>query len=534
MNRRVLIFVVGILTIVQGIAFAEELSPDRPNAAAADLTRSIDGYFARYWKDSNITVSPICSDEELVRRAYLDLAGRIPTLGELESFLTDQNESKRERLFDQLLSSSEFGDHFANVFNVVLLGPAKRNNASGRQSSGWNDYLVESFNTNRRWNQIARDMTLARETPETDIRAGWFLYERRNDHQAIAESIAPNFFGIRIECAQCHDHPLADEIRQAHYWGLVAFFQRGKNTRTNAGPRVVESAIGGFNKFSDLAGDSFDTELTFFDSPTVDEPRPEGEQSDADEYYVAAQNPQEPRVPKFSRREKFANVVLQNDRLLSRAFVNKMWALLIGRGFVHPVDQMDSEHPADHEELLENISKAFIESDFDMKQLVSNIVNSRCYQLQSIPATETLVPESFGYGLEKPLIADSYLRSMAIAVHNRNADSDGELLKEFRRRFSQVFPEVITSDLMDALYLTNNAQFHEYLSSVKNGTVDKLLAEPASTRIETLFKIVFGRSPDIAERSACEEFLHGKSEPAGALNQLLWAMMTSAEFRYNH
>ena len=538
MNRRSLSTVLGIVALSISPLFAHELSTATSNAPSSELTQNIDAYFADYWAKSNVSVSPVCSDREIVRRAYLDLVGRIPTLQETEAFLADSREQKRQLLFDSLLSSSEFGEHFSNVFTVVLLGPtpkqSRRNRSVNREAHGWREYLAESFNSGRPWNQMARDMTLARHTPGTDVRGGWYLYERRNDHQAIAESIAPNFFGIQIQCAQCHDHPLADEIKQAHYWGLVAFFKRGKNENTKAGPRVVESAIGGFDKFSDLVGDSFDTELTFFDSPIVEEARPDGEQTDSEEFYTSVAKSNEPRVPKFSRRERFVDVILKNDRMIARAFVNKLWALLIGRGFVHPVDQMDSQHPASHPKLLDRLTDAFIESNFNIKELAAAIVRSQCYQLHSVPSDNSLTPDSFAYGLEKPLIAESYLRSMSIAIHGRDAEVNKELLNDFRQRFSQVFPEVITSDLKDSLYLTNNREFLDYISSVNDGTIANLLESQSSDRVDMLFKIVFGRPPDNDELAAARRFLDNKSDPADALTQLLWAMLTSAEFRFNH
>ncbi|MFC1759169.1 DUF1549 domain-containing protein, partial [Planctomycetota bacterium] len=310
---------------VRAIAIPSDISP----------TIVIDVFMESHWANAEVEPSARCNDRAFARRIYLDLVGRIPTLPELNTFLAETESNKRELLVDQLLASPEYGRHFADVFDVVLMGRGSRRRMDQRQQHGWRTYLEESFNANRPWSQMARDMTLARKADDADVRAGWFLYERENDHQAVAEAISPTFFGIRIECAQCHDHPLADEIAQAHYWGLVSFFQRSKNEQTDSGLRVAESATGAFNKFTNLEGESFNAELTFYASSVVAETRPaneeEAKQIDEKSLYTASVE-NEPRVPKFSRREKFVENVLLNHPLLARAYVNRVWALLMGRG----------------------------------------------------------------------------------------------------------------------------------------------------------------------------------------------------------
>ena len=406
--------------------------------AEPDAISAIDARIADGWQRAGVQPSGECDDATFVRRIYLDLAGRIPTRSEAGEFLEDMAAGKRERLIDQLLSSDEFAETFASRFDTMLMGRARPEAMTRRQRHGWHQYLVDSFRENRPWNQMARDMTLARDSETTDVRAGWFLYERRNEYQAIAEAVAPAFFGIRIECAQCHDHPLASEIHQAHYWGLVAFFNRGKNQDTSAGPRVAEKAVGGFQKFTDLAGDSFETQLTFFESPVVGEDRPPEDVQDSDELYLTAAG--ELRVPKFSRRAQFADQILADHPLLARAFVNRIWAMLVGRGFVHPVDRMDSMHPPSHPELLEWLSNDFRTSGYDVKRLVRHVVSSRCYQLDSCPPAANLLPELFAVGLTKPIDAESLVRSLDVVLNGAPSAPEDTLLAEARKRSRMCWP----------------------------------------------------------------------------------------------
>ena len=501
---------------------------------------TIDFLIESAWVRDRVQPSSRSSDRVFARRLYLDLAGRIPTVAELNRFLAETESDKRERLVDRLIASPEFGRNLADVFDVVLMGRGSARRMAQRQQHGWRDYLEESFNANRPWNMMTRDMALARKAENADVRAGWFLYERDNDHQAVAETVSPAFFGIRIECAQCHDHPLADEIAQGHYWGLVSFFQRSKNQKTDAGVRVAESAEGAFNKFTNLDGDSFDTELTYYASAVVPEARPanDDKNSDVDDsslYLVSADD--EPRVPRFSRREKFVDHVLLTHPMLAKAYVNRIWALFVGRGFVHPVDRMDSTHEPSHPQLLDWLARDFEASSFDTKRLVRHIVLSRAYQLAG--ATDYQIqPETFSHGIEKPLTAEALLRSIYVAMSGE-ALPEAELLAAFREKFGDVFAEEPSSNVTQALYLTNNPRFNTFLQ--ESPLVQRLREQPDPARITTLaFETILGRLPDDDELAMTTSFLESSGEPdttdvhTARIVSLAWALITSAEFRFNH
>ena len=524
------------------IAFAEDSAIAVEISDKVGATSVIDLLIETQWANAGVQPSPRCDDRTFARRVYLDLVGRIPTKSELESFLAETESNKRTTLVDRLLASPEYGRHFADVFDVVLMGRGSRKRMDQRQQHGWREYLEESFNANRPWNLMARDMTLARKSDDVDVRAGWFLYERDNDHQAIAEAVSPVFFGIRIECAQCHDHPLADEIAQGHYWGLVSFFQRSKNDKTDAGPRVVESASGAFNKFTNLEGDSFDTELTFYASTVIPEPRPkedeEKEQGDDSALYVASVA-NEPRVPKFSRREKFVDHVLLKHPMLAKAYVNRIWALLIGRGFVHPVDRMDSTSDISHPKLLKWLADNLTKSEFDTKDLVRSIVLSRPYQLAS-RTNEQTQPDTFSYGIEKSLTAETLLRSIYVAIDPERSNPDPDLLAEFRDKFADVFAEEPSSNPTQTLYLTNNPTFNQTLY---DSQLVKEIAQAGDTKekVGLAFESILGRTPDQDELQMATSFLTSQTDNSdGEVNvhakvvSLVWAIVTSAEFRFNH
>lgn len=538
------LLILGLVLITRSLV-SECVHAQEPSGpkVSTDISARIDREIASSYSKKGIEPSAVCSDEEFVRRIYLDLAGRIPTVAERDRFIKDPSVNKRLECIDRLLASEDYVQNLSDTFDSILMGRGNRGKIAERKKV-WRPYLENVFRTNRAWDQVAREILLAR--PESPDQAGavWYLFERQDNAQAIAEAVAPAFFGIRIDCAQCHDHMIASEIRQQHYWGLVAFFNRSKNQKTDAGPRISESAIGGFSEFANIQGASSPNILTFYASKTVEESRPEkdAKQEDIDDLYRSATVPSEPRVPKFSRRERFVDEILSGHPMLAKSFVNRLWAILMGRGIVHPFDQMDSMHDPSHPELLEGLSQDFIASGYDMKCLVRGIVASRPYQLSSKRPPGIDDPALFAWSIERWLTAEQLARSIQIALQQR-VENDHPLLPDLRERMPDVVPETIVTDVGDALFLTNNPKMQQVIleGSQKDGLIARLAANADSNEaIDELFITVFGRLPEGDEADAVLRFIHrsdaigGPADKIARWQNVVWAALTSAEFRFNH
>jgi hypothetical protein len=180
-------------------------------AARAD-EKSLDNFLQQAWKDQQVQPAAKCSDEVFGRRIYLDLVGRIPSTTELAAFKADGRDDRRLQLIDVLLASEDYVQHFADIFDTLLMGRTTDRNYDERHKHEWRSYLERVFRDNRRWDDVVSEILLARPATNNDRGAVWFLFERNNKHQEIAEAVAPAFFGIHIECAQCHDHMIATEI----------------------------------------------------------------------------------------------------------------------------------------------------------------------------------------------------------------------------------------------------------------------------------------------------------------------------------
>ena len=499
----------------------------------ADPKAAIDYLLAASWKRDGVMPARSCDDRTFVRRIYLDLAGRIPTEAESQASLKDNHSEKRARLADALLAADEYPRTFREIWDALLMGRHTGRREDRRRDNGWYAFLEDAFRRNRPWNEVVRDMIVAR--PDATITNGavWFLYERKNEPQQVAEALAPIIYGTRVDCAQCHDHPLAREIKQAHYWGLVAAFNRSKNVEDGT-PAVSESAGGGFVNFTNLKKESQPATMCLFTGQTIEEarPAPDAKTEDKPEDYVDAKA--RVKVPKFSRRLELANAVTQDNPLLARSFVNYTWAILLGRGIVQPVDEMNSKHPASEPELLDWLARDFAAHDYDTRRLVRAIVLSRAYQLGAATGARPPPPETFAAALEKPLTAEAMARSARIAS-GRSAD-DPKLRQAFAEAFPDVLPRSPRATIQQSLFLANSETFGALFAPDAGTAADRLGRLPqVSDRVVQAFALALSRAPAPEELAEGTKYLRAHDRaPGQAAGELLWSLVAGPEFLTNH
>ncbi len=497
----------------------------RPARHFDSITQAVDTLISEGWAERNVKPAAEVDDRTWCRRVYLDLAGRICTPAELQAFTSDQASSKRAGLVDKLLASDEYPVRMRELWDYFLMGRPKREKTEGqRQKNGWWSFLENNFRANRPWNEMVHAILVARPARPEDEGSSWFLYERRDDYQAIAEAVAPLAYGTKVNCAQCHNHPLAREIKQAHYWGLVAAYNRSKNVE--GGNAVSESATGGFVNFTNLKKESQPAVVTLLCGGVVKEDRPaaDAKENDSDDKYVDPKA--KVRVPKFSRRAAFADMATQNNPLLARAFVNRMWSVFYGRGIVQPADEMNARYAPSHPELLDWLAQDFASHNYDVRREVKGMVLSRAYALSNSGAP----PETFAGAIERPLSAEQLARSWRIAAGLTPEDD------ALRRAAITALPEVLPKDYnasyQQAQFLANSSLIAEILKSGSTNTVSRLaaLADPNAC-VQEAFLATYARLPDSEEAGYAKTFLKERAKhPAEADRDLLWALMTSAEF----
>ncbi|MBS0262430.1 MAG: DUF1549 domain-containing protein, partial [Planctomycetes bacterium] len=304
-------------------------------------------------KQLQILPSELCSDEEFLRRAYLDCTGRLPTVEESQAFISDQSPNKRDRLVDQLVDSDDFASFWTLMTGDILRSNSKKLNATGVQK--FRLWLYECIRNDRPLNQFAKELLTSSGSAYKNPAANYWRASR--DPQDATETTAQLFLGIRIQCAKCHNHPF-ERWTQDNYYGIGAAFARiGRKPGTDADEEVVYVAKGG-EVTQPRTGKQMKTHLLL--KGDVDVP------ADRD------------------RREVFADWLTADDNpFFAKASINRIWGQLLGRGIVEPVDDFRDSNPPSNAPLLDTLSSEFIKNGYSRKWAIKTIMKSRTYQLSS-------------------------------------------------------------------------------------------------------------------------------------------------------
>ena len=400
--------------------FGADLLPEQ-----TPIERVIDQCIQQKLDAKGLHPAPLADDNTIIRRMTLDLAGRIPTLAETQSFVTCTESDKRTRLVDRLISSPDFAFQFRNSLDTLLMS------GHGNSPNEFREYLLKSIRSNRPWDQLFREMMIGSEEDASVKPALAYLKARARDLDQLTNDTSTLFFGVNISCAKCHDHPLVDDWKQDHYFGMASFFQRTYVTRKN----LIAEKFSGEVKFKTTKGVDKVARIMFLSGASVDEPivarTEEQKKQGNDEVNKQTQDEKAgpPRKPEFSPREKLVELALQaeNSRFFSRNIVNRVWAMMFGRGLVHPLDQMHSANPANHPELLEWLSRDLVSHQYDLQRLVRGIVSSDAYARSSVweSASEPPAAEFFARAVVKPLSTRQYSLALRIAsTQSRNLHAD--------------------------------------------------------------------------------------------------------------
>ena len=327
-------------------------------------------------------------DLTFLRRVHLDLTGRIPPVTDAKEFLADKSPDKRTRIVDHLLASPDFYRHLAVVFDVMLM---ERRGDKHVKSAEFRAWLQEFFQQKKPYNELVHTLLGADGTDEKQRAASAFLLERDVEPNLLTREIGRMFLGVDLQCAQCHDHPLIADYHQTDYFGTFAFVNQLSVFQPDTKkPALISEAVNGQAEFKSV----------FTAREAVTSPRLPGEVEIVepvfmigDEYSVRPAKNVRP-VPKFSRQNKLAELIASGDNpLFRRNIANRLWAMMMGQGLVHPVDQHHSENPATNPALLDLLSDEFAESNYDISTLLREIALSQTYQ-RSWQLPEKLAPSA--------------------------------------------------------------------------------------------------------------------------------------------
>jgi len=500
------------------LADPSALPDDRPDLRMAFR---IDELLAADAARDQIEMAPLAGDAEFLRRVSLDLTGVIPTVAEARAFLADADPNKRRQLIDRLLESSWHADHLATTWRNMMVPRGSTVDGFDGQA-GLQNWLRRQFLKNQRYDQMVADLLVANGVAQDG--PGLFFTAFDLKPEELAANTARVFLGIQIECAQCHDHPF-DKWKQQDFWSYAAFFARLSRAGDNPGGRGMMRLV-----------DKRDGEVMLPGSQTAVAPRyPRGDEPAANEV--------------GTRRMQLGIWMVSRDNpFLARAAVNRAWAFMFGRGLVEPVDDLSEQNRASHPQLFNELSTYFVESGFDLRNLLRTLSNTRAYQRSSRAAQgENARPEAFARMPVKALTPEQFYDSLMRAALMTEPQSEATGGFDVRRQAFVAKLQSQTASRLEydagvaqVLLLLNGAEVAAATTGPTSGLLAALDAPVFSDRerVEILFISLLSRLPDEREMTrALEHLARGASagdESQRALGDLLWALLNSAEFALNH
>lgn len=524
-----------LLMLLAANSPAQDLLP-----ANTSIQDAIDKYVADRVSAAKAITAEQLEDNILLRRTMLDLVGRIPTAAEVEAYVADSDPAKREKLVDRLMQQDEFIEHLAYDLNN-LLSPAGKNDLEA--------YVVDALKNKKGWDQMFSQMLNGDYKDPMAKQAMQFVNLRIKDQDNLANDTSSLFFGVNISCAKCHDHPLVLEWTQDHFYGMKSFFNR---TFSN-GDYVAERGYGEV-KYKTTEGEEKSAKLMFLTGSVIDEPKPvvlddkgkRDEKRKLDEF-KKQKKPVPP--PNFSRRAKLVEIALKdNERdYFAKNIVNRMWFRIFGRGLVMPLDQMHPENPASHPALLNWLARDTYSHGYDITRLIRGMVLSKTYSQSSRYESENRPePELFAVANLKPLSPRQYAAALAIAARNPSHWTDPKTAKDrirsevnAHRGWANRF--VVPGDGFqvgadEALLLSNDSSFEDKIQVSNSRLAGELVKiESVDEMVELAYKTVHSRSATPDELNAISQFLEARKDRRDqAVSQVVWALLTSSELRFNH
>ncbi len=517
------------------------------------------------------------TDGEFVRRVHLDLTGMIPSADEARDFIDDPSPYKRDKLIDHLLAAPAYARRMQIVFDVMLM---ERRDQQKVPADQWKTYLYQSFLENKPYDQFVKEILSGDGSDPTNRGPAKFYLEREGDPYILTRDVGRLFLGRDMQCAQCHDHPLVDDYKQAHYHGLYAFFSRTYGVQPAGGAFMLGEKGEGDVTYKSV----FKKKITHTTGPRVIDAAPPVEPTvvKGEEYWVAPVNGTR-AIPKHSRRSLLPAALASNENpAFARNAANRLWALLLGRGLVDPVDFDHSDNPPSHPELLDLLANEFAQSHYNIKAFMREIMLTRAYQRSSEPPAEVspadLAAERYAVANLRPLSAEqlawSVMRAAGIVDAKRaeversligvdprfraiaRLDPKREALAE-RLIESETYRSLVGNEqpfvhffsagagqaqdrlaptVHQALFLSNGDPIRYWLGPSPSWLVGRAsaLSDPAATA-DLLYLALLSRRPTGEERAAIVASLAPRTaDKPKAVQEIAWAIVASSEFRYNH
>jgi hypothetical protein len=460
----------------------------------------IDARLEANWRAKGLPSRPTADDSVFLRRAYLELTGTIPSVAESRDFLGSTSNGKRERLVQSLLLDKRFPEHFARLWARTL---APAGNARGPLEA----WLRSEFAKNSPFDQMARAVLTAKGNATTASPAA-FYFAVGNSPERVTESVARGFLGVRLGCAQCHNHPFT-QWKKEHFWGLAAFFS---GTGTN--PGQVNDA---FTTRITSTGNSKEYEAMFLEGP----------------------------APKFSPARSPRAVLADwlatpDNRYFAANIVNRVWQDLCGTGLVSTIDDLDTLEAEERKLILDELAGKFAANGFNLRWLVEAICLTRAYQQASASSASpgsvqrpvrALSPDQVFAGLDQAL---NLKKGRGIGLRYT---AEGQTLKARLEEARGSTPTDFKGGIPQALLLMNGSLIGKATTLEDSMTLRAVVEAPflkEPEKLDTLFLAAYSRLPRTDERDRLLKVVRASPDDPKAVRQayanIFWALLNSPEF----
>jgi hypothetical protein len=555
MNRLKRTWPTGMLLALIGLAVVQAETPaPSSNSKHTTVAQQIDSIIDKALAESKVPASGLSDDAEFARRLSLDLRGRIPTPDRVTKFLADKDPSKRQKLIEDFLDDSEYGEHFGIIWYHRLV---KQTMDNGKIiSTNFESWLAEQFNKNTTWDQIVRQIIMAEGERDKNPTTVFYLAHSEGNKQPevqparVVATMSQMFMGVRLECAECHNHPFDDGLKQKDFWGVAAFFNGMHANHTarkdEATPVIVEH----------------------FKTQAARRRQQEGQREPAPfgQIVIPDSNGQKEKArflhgetPALSQSKSPRSVFLdwltaKENPYFAKGFVNKMWANFFGKGIVEPLDDMRDLSKATHPEVLDLLAKEFTASGYDVKHLVRCIVNSQTYQRTSKPVTGNKDDKVlYSHAPIKVMSADMLFDSLQVVLNHSPAAAPANLPRKqqaqaarkgrggSREQFRKFFQAEADDDagvteeyshgIPQVLRLMNDASMNNI-----NSVITPLMKASSTPEqmIQSLYLRVLSRPANAKEVARMKKYLEGDRDAKRGYSDIFWALMNSSEFVFNH
>lgn len=499
--------------------------------AALPVNNFIDELVWKQLQQLNITPSGLCDDHVFLRRATTDLCGRIPTAEEVHTFLNDESPDKRQQLVDRLLQEPDFADHWANKWMDLLRPNPYR--VGIKTVMSYDRWIRERFHQRMPWDQFVRELISAK--GGTWRNGAATLFRDRRSPDEITTLVSQLFVGVRLECAKCHQHPF-EKWGQDHFYSFAAYF--GSIGRKGTG---LSPPISGSEEFI-FAGKK--GRVAHPVTGKTMEPRPLWGEA------TAGAEVADPR-------EVLADwITSPENHLFAQVMANRIWADLMGRGLVEPVDDLRATNPASNQPLLEALGVHFRDTGFSITELMRTITSSHVYQLSSL-TNDRNVEDTRNYSrhyrhrLRAEVLLDAFAEISGVP-QKFDAMPPGTSAKQiWTHRTTSLFLDTFgrpdpnqdppcertkDSAVVQALHLMNSEKMFTDLRS-DEGTAAQLAASELTTPelADRIYRTVYGRQPTAEEIELVESVLNEENaDRRQSIEDLMWAMINTPEFVFQN